>query len=190
MLKGVNIFTEIATYLNENKPQNVTLDEVNLICCNYGRLCGLMDSVFSTLHSKWDTVTEEKINTLKSDLDLVRIKWNEINISFTTKFHVLYEHVPDLLLDMNAFYDMGEDTIERWHQIRMRHYARIRSLRSLNMQKQNQAKYECTQINQDIAETIAYVKEQTKRKRDNNTIALQTANDTIKNRSRPLNTMQ
>ena len=137
MSKGVNVFTEITTYLNEKKLKNVISDEVNSICCSYGQLCSLIDSVFYTLHSKWGTVTEEKINTLKSDLDLVRIKWNEMNMNSTPKFHTLYEHVPDLLLDMNGFYDMGEDDIERWHQIRMQHYARIRILRSLDIPKKS-----------------------------------------------------
>ena len=35
-----------------------------------------------------------------------------MNLSFTLKFHVLYEHGPDILLLMSSFCDMGEDTIK------------------------------------------------------------------------------
>ena len=55
---------------------------------------------------------------------------------------MLYEHVPDMLLKMNGFFDMGEDAIEIWHQTRMHHHARIRSLRSDQRQKNSQAKFE------------------------------------------------
>ena len=66
----------------------------------------------------------------------------EINLSCTPKFHMLHEHVPNMLLEMNGLFDMGEDTIERWHQIRMCHHARIRTLRSSQRKKNSQAKYE------------------------------------------------
>ena len=39
---------------------------------------------------------------------------------------------------------MGEDAIKRWHQIRLRHHARIRNLRIIGKQKENQAK--CQEI--------------------------------------------
>ena len=42
---------------------------------------------------------------------------------------------------MSGFFDVGEDAIERWHQICMRHYARIWSLRSAKVQKNCQAKH-------------------------------------------------
>ena len=50
---------------------------------------------------------------------------HEMNVSYAPNFHMLCDHVPDALLKMNGFFDMGEDAIERWHQIRMRHHARI-----------------------------------------------------------------
>ena len=58
-------------------------------------------------------MTEEKIDMLKCDLNLVRIKWHEMHLSYAPKFHMLYENVPDILLNLNGFYDMGEDAIER-----------------------------------------------------------------------------
>jgi len=116
------------------------------------------------MHSKRGSVTISKVNALKTDLNLLRIKWNEMNLSYTPKFHVLYEHSADLLLEMNGFYDMGEDAIERWHQIRLRHETRIRCLRSLNKQKENQAKYEYATTNPTINKIIEEVKNKSKRK--------------------------
>jgi len=43
-----------------HKPENVTVEEVNITCTNYARLCGLMDSIFSTLHAKRGSITDEK----------------------------------------------------------------------------------------------------------------------------------
>ena len=65
-----------------------------------------------------------------------------MHLSYAPKFHVLYEHTPGILHMMNGSFDMGEDMIERWHQIRVRHQERIRRLRSENMQKNNAAKCE------------------------------------------------
>ena len=180
MSKGKIVFSEIGNYLRAHKPSNVTVEEIDEICIGYGRLCVLMDSVFSTLHAKRGTITIDMINVLKSDLDLARIKFMELNLSFTPKFHMLYEHVPKFLLELNGFYDMGEDAIERWHQIRMRHHARIRSLRSQALQKCNQSKYEFTATDNSICEIIQEVKTSSKRNRVQNTATLKESNESRK----------
>ena len=58
---------------------------------------------------------------------------------------------------------MGEDAIERWHQIRMRHHARIRSLRSDQRQKNSQAKFEHATNNANLKKIITDVNAKTKR---------------------------
>ena len=110
---GIIVFDEISRYIIANKPDSVSDEEIRTTCLNYSRLCSLMDSIFSTMHSKRGSVTISKVNTLKTDLNLLRIKWNEMNLSYTPKFHVLYEHSADLLLEMDGFYNMDKDAIER-----------------------------------------------------------------------------
>ena len=80
-----------------HRPSHVKVDEIDNLCVNFGRLGCLMDSVFSTLHRKRGAINEEKISILNSDLELVRIKWHVMILSLDPKFHVLHEHVPDLL---------------------------------------------------------------------------------------------
>ena len=58
---------------------------------------------------------------------------------------------------------MGEDAIERWHQIRTRHFARIRSLRSEEKQKLNAAKHEHTANEHNVNNIISNVANETKR---------------------------
>ena len=113
-------------------------------------------------------MTEEKIEMLKYNLNLVRNKWHEIYLSCTPKRHMLYECDPDILLNLNGFCDVGEDAIVRWYQIRMRRHNRIMSLRSAHNQKQNQAKHELIESNTEVNNVIADIKEKTKRKRTNN----------------------
>ena len=86
-----------------------------------------------------------------------------MNLSHTPKFHVLHEHTPSIIIEMNGFFDMGEDAIERWHQIRMRHHARIRSLRSAQVQKNCQEKYEHTCNGLSLKNIITNVNNTTKR---------------------------
>ena len=87
------------------------------------------------MHSKRDTVTSAIINSIKFVLNSLRIKLNEMNLIYAPKFHLLYEHVPFYLEYLNGFYDMGEEAIERWYQMRMRHHAHIKGLRSIAKQK-------------------------------------------------------
>ena len=183
MAKGTEVFGEIASFLKTVKPECISDDEIVNVCVSYGRLSSIMDGIFSILHSKRGTVTNEKIIELKNDLNLLRVKWKELNLSFTPKFHLLYEHTPHFLQTMNGFFDMGEDAIERWHQIRMRHHARIRSLRSENLQKQNQSKYEFTTTNSDIQKLIEDVNNKRKRNIERR-ISLKSQNDNIKREAR------
>ena len=83
------------------------------------------------LHVKIGSITDRKITDLKSDLNLITIVWNEIALSYAPTFHALHEHAPDLLHKLSRFYEMSEDAIQRWHQILLRHCARIRNLRSI-----------------------------------------------------------
>ena len=76
---------------------------------------------------------------------------------------MLHEHTPSILLEMNGFFDVGEDSIGRWHQIRMRHCARIRSLRSAQTQKNCQAKHEHACNNVSLKNIITNVNNATKR---------------------------
>ena len=67
---------------------------------------------------------------------------------------MLYEHVPDMLFQMNGFFDVDKDDIERWYQIRMRHHARIGSLRSDQRQKNSQAKFEHAANNTNLKKLL------------------------------------
>lgn len=140
-----------------------------------------MDGIFSTIHLKRGFVTTDEIDALKSDLNL----WKKINLSFTPKFHMLYEHVPDLLLFMNGFEDLDEDVIERWHQIHIRHHSRITSLQSEHKQKNNQEKCEHVTNSYSVKEIITSVNNKTRRIMKNTKgISLKTRNDTEKKAQR------
>lgn len=167
MAKGSVVFEKIRAFLHNHKPSNVSNEEIDLNCINYSRLCSLMDRIFSALHLKRGFVTTDEIDALKLDLNLVRLKWKEMSLSFMPKFHVLYVHMPDLLLLMNGFKDMGEDAIERWHQICMRHHSRIRLLQSEHKQKNNQAKHEHIINSYAAKEIITSINNKTKRNMKN-----------------------
>ena len=64
---------------------------------------------------------------------------------------------------MNGFLDMGEDSIERQYQNRMRYDARIRALISAQRQKNSQAKYEHAHNNATMKNIITKFNNVTKR---------------------------
>ena len=86
-----------------------------------------------------------------------------MNFSYAPKFHVLHEHILSILQEMNVFFDMGEDAIERWYQVRTRHFARIRSLRSEEKQKLNAAKHEHAANDHNINNATSNVANEAKR---------------------------
>ena len=49
-------------------------DKIEINYNNYARLCSLMDSIFSTFHARREAITSSKIDTSKSNLNLVRLK--------------------------------------------------------------------------------------------------------------------
>lgn len=87
----------------------------------------------------------------------------EMNLSYAPKFCILHEYVPNTLLEMNRFFDIAEDAIERWHHIHMHHYARIRALRSAERQKNSQAKYDHTHNITAMKNIITKVNKNTQR---------------------------
>ena len=108
-----------------------------------------------------------------------------MHLSYTPKFHVLFEHVPGTLRAMNGFFDMGEDAIERWHQIRTRHDARMRSLRSKERQKLNIAKHEHVTNNANVNNVMSDVNEKTEKNfKSRTTNAIKTRNSERKKSAR------
>ena len=75
MARGNVVFNEVQNFILIHKPESVTVEEVNITCTNYARLCGLMDSIFSISHAKRVSMTDEKISLLKENLNLIRLKW-------------------------------------------------------------------------------------------------------------------
>ena len=103
-MPGTIVFDEIKTYLNDHKPDDVSIEEINLQHTNHARVCGFMDAMFSTLHAKRGTIADDKTSTLKDNLNLVRLKW-KVSTSklfylifiLLQKFHFLeinYRHAP------------------------------------------------------------------------------------------------
>ena len=52
MSMGSLVFEDACRCLQVHRPSHVKVDEIDNLYINFGRLCSLMDSVFSTLHSK------------------------------------------------------------------------------------------------------------------------------------------
>ena len=74
MSKGHVVFEDMCRYLRSHRLSHVEVGEIANLCVNFGRIDGLICCTFRTSHIKSGAIIEEKIFTLKHDLDLVRIK--------------------------------------------------------------------------------------------------------------------
>ena len=58
------------------------------MCSSYGRSWVPVVSILSISHSKKGNLTQNLIEMLKSDLNLIRIKFIELNLGVVSKFHL------------------------------------------------------------------------------------------------------
>jgi hypothetical protein len=79
------------------------------------------DGVFSLLLTKRGDVMNKVMETLKKQLELARQKWDKMGLSMTPKWHMLLNDVIGFLIRTGGgLIEMGQDRIERAHQLRER----------------------------------------------------------------------
>jgi hypothetical protein len=91
-------------------------------------------------------VTAELTAKFRIWIELAQLKWNELNFSLTSKWHVLLNHAADQLEQMDGFADMGEDSIERNHQSREKNCHRNSHLR--DKQRRQRTRKQATRISE------------------------------------------
>jgi hypothetical protein len=177
---GEKIFPNIAEYIKHHlREQEDPLDdsavdlvplqiaedsEIDAVCKDHGILFVLLDAIFSLLNTPRGKVTDDVTSQLESRLSGILTEWNRLGLSFTPKFHVLLNHSLGQLRRMKGFHDMGEDCIERSHQYRMRHEARLMRLRNKGLKMDSQAKFQGLKHIKEIQYIQAAVASNRKRK--------------------------
>jgi hypothetical protein len=82
----------------------------------------------------------------------------------TPKWHMLLNHAIEFLLRTGGgLIEMGEDRIERAHQLRERDRKRLYRWRNISKTKASQAKYQNLRLEPEIKLTQATVEEKSKR---------------------------
>jgi hypothetical protein len=173
MKRGKEIFDKIREHIEQkaderenNLPSLEKLDRQGLAktCLALGQMFQLLDGVFSLLLTKRGEVTVEVVETLKKRLELARQKWDEMGLSMTPKWHMLLNHAIEFLIRTGGgLIEMGEDRIERAHQLRERDRQRYSRLRNISKMKASQAKFQNLRLDQTIKLTQATVEEKSKR---------------------------
>jgi hypothetical protein len=173
MKRGKEIFEKVREHIEEkaderedNLPSLEKLDRQALkkTCLALGQMFQLLDGVFSLLLTKRGDVTDEVKETLKKRLELARQKWDEMGLSMTPKWHMLLNHGIEFLVRTGGgLIEMGEDRIERAHQLRERDRQRYSRLRNISKMKASQAKFQNLRLDPAIKLTQATVELKSKR---------------------------
>lgn len=116
-------------------------DDIDERCNAYGETLQLLDPIFSVLNTHRHEYNMEKVQLLKNNLELLRKKWNSLQLSFTPKVHTLLDHSPYLFETLKGFAHMSEERLERAHQSKARVDARLVRLRNLSMQDKLRAQH-------------------------------------------------
>jgi hypothetical protein len=149
--------------------EKIDKEELKAVCSAHGQMFQLLDGIFSLVNTKRGAVTTELLKTLKERLELARKKWDDIGLSMTPKWHMLLAHAIEFLLRTGGgLIEMGEDRIERAHQLRERDRQRYSRLRSIQKMKNSQAKFQNLRMDPTIKAVQADVERKAKRnlKRD------------------------
>jgi hypothetical protein len=171
MENGKELFAAIGVLLKEkyaaNNPDNdmeTINEEIDEVCSAFGRLNVLLDGIFSKINTKRGQVTDDLIEDLEEQLLVTMREWERMGFSSTPKFHMMLDHVPQILRLTGGFVDMGEDAIERFHQTRVRDESRLIRLRNESIIKRSQAKFQNTRMMQEVLTIKEEVNSKAKRK--------------------------
>jgi hypothetical protein len=144
--------------------EKIDKEELKAVCLAHGQMFQLLDGIFSLLNTKRGAVTAEIVETLKKRLELARKKWDDMGLSMTPKWHMLLAHAIELLMRTGGgLIEMGEDRIERAHQLRERDRQRYSRLGSIKKMKASQAKFQNLRMDPTIKSVQADVERKAKR---------------------------
>jgi NAD dependent epimerase/dehydratase family enzyme len=100
---------------------------------------------------------------LTNQLELARVKRNDLNFSSTPKWYILLNHAANQLADIDGFANMaGEDCIERNHQSREKERHRHSCLRNPQQAKNSQVRFQHIIMLDDVVRIQNKVREHSK----------------------------
>jgi hypothetical protein len=152
MAQGRNIFAEIEAHIKakieaekdleeEKKTFDVNIPEGVRHCEADGTIFQLLDGILSLLLTNRSMVTPAVLDELEKQLELARVKWAEMELSMTPKWHMLLNHLVQLLERTGGgLVELGEDHIERAYQWRERDQQRYSRLRCISRMASCKAK--------------------------------------------------
>ena len=165
MNRGVAILNKCADHIVEKRGDAVDAVEVRDVSTHHGQMFQLLDGIVSFLNMKRGKVTEEVVAKLEERLEAARLKWNELGLSMTPKWHMLLNHAVEILKLFNGgLIELGEDRIERAHQVRERDRQRISRMRNYTKMKESQTKFQNLRMMGAIKKVQAVVAQSSKRK--------------------------
>jgi hypothetical protein len=148
----------------EKKTLDVNIPELVRHCEAHGTMFQLLDGIFSLLLTKRGMVTPAVLDALKKRLELARVKWAEMELSMTPKWHMLLNHYVQLLERTGGgLVELGEDRIERAHQWRERDRQRYSRLRCISRMASCKAKIQNLRLMAPIKKVQAEVIQSSKR---------------------------
>jgi hypothetical protein len=144
MAQGKKTFTEIEAHVkgkiegekdleDKEKTLDVNVPELERHFEAHGTMCQLLDRIFLLLLTKRGMVTPAILDELRKRLEVARVKWAEMGLSMTPKWHMLLNHSVQLLERTGGgLVELGEDRVERAHQWRERDRQRHSRLRCIS----------------------------------------------------------
>jgi hypothetical protein len=145
--------------------KDVSNEEVDEVCTAHARLLSLLDQLFAILGMERGKVDDAVVKKFNEVIELMRVKWLEMELPLTLKWHLLLNHSLTQLVALNGFADMSEDRIERYHQLRERLRDRTRRITDKIKVANTQAKLQQIIIDPRVIQQQQAIYDATTRKR-------------------------
>ena len=170
LLQNANrIFTDFKEEITKIITEESTLIILDKEVSRYIEMCTLFDSLFSLSRTPCGEMNDEKLNQLREIIKLCLEKWRNLNMSMQMiKIHGVEDHLFDQIKHYNGIGCFIEDFIEQAHQFGNLDESRTGKLRSREKAFDHHSKYEWIGLNGDVVKKTIEVKENSKRKMNQN----------------------
>jgi hypothetical protein len=175
MQEGDGLIDDIESYLKEFKHASKLADdnEIEVICDLIKRLLRTLNTVFSKLRMPHGTPVENDYEVLETAIGQAAKLWEELDLNYTPKFHLLHVHALPFMRQHKGFGEMLEDDLEKSHQDMDRIHRRLAGLGSCSKRADAISRRESTRSTPAVQATLEGVNTRNTRTRSQPSAAQQ-----------------
>ena len=111
----IRSITKMRLLRNRHRLNLISSQQLEDVLSQYQLLFEVIDLVFSSLRQV--APTDQEVNTMKEAIKVLETLWSKMDLSYTPKIHILFDHAIFQVCFFKGIADLVEDFIKKSHQI-------------------------------------------------------------------------